>query len=293
MEEPKVSVIIPTYKRPKKLVRAVKSVRNQTYDNIEIIVVNDDPESDISDVLPEDENIKLINHEVNKGGAGARNTGIDNAEGKYIAFLDDDDYFLPEKIEKELELIESLDDDWIGVYSWKYRFKEGGEIRGPNKEGNLYYSVFTIETELEMGGVLFLKADVLKNIGGWDETFRRHQDWDLLIRLFKVGKIKVLKEPLWVGTRGNPPSRAEDAEENVLHFLNKFEDEINNMPRKKRRKTLGAHYLYIIPPYMEEGNFRKGFELLKKHLKFVPPFHHPYKYFQIFEAFIKYILKSN
>ncbi|MFW6048523.1 MAG: glycosyltransferase family 2 protein, partial [Candidatus Natronoplasma sp.] len=79
MEKPLVSVIIPTYKREEKLKRAVKSVLNQTYENVEIIVINDDPETDINDLLQEAENLKLINHEVNKGGAGARNTGIDKA----------------------------------------------------------------------------------------------------------------------------------------------------------------------------------------------------------------------
>ncbi|MFW6041139.1 MAG: hypothetical protein ACOC85_04825, partial [Thermoplasmatota archaeon] len=119
-----------------------------------------------------------------------------------------------------------------------------------------------------------------------------HQDWDLLIRLFKIGKIKALKEPLWKRTSGNPPSKAKDAEENEMHFLKKYEDEIKKMPRKKRNKIWGAHYLYILPSFIEEGNFKKGFELFKKYLKVIPPFHHPYKYFQILEAFIKYILKS-
>jgi len=290
MEKSIVSVIIPTYKREERLKKAVKSVMNQTYENIEIIVVNDDPESDINSILKERQNLKLINHDINKGGGGARNTGIKNARGKYIAFLDDDDRFLPKKIEREVKLLESLDEDWIGIYSWRYN--EEGKPEGPNIEGDLTYPVLTIDPDLKMNAVLLLKKKILEKVGGFDETFDRHQDWELFMKLFEQGKIKVLKEPLWFKSSYNPPSNAEDAEKNELHFLNKFKDKIDEMPKKQRRKIWGAHYLYIIPPFIEEGNFRKAFDLFKKYLNYVPPFHHPYKYIQIAKGFYRFLLNK-
>ena len=106
MEE-KVSVIIPTYNRAESLKRAIDSVLNQTYKNVEIIVVDDnnpnttyreENEKSIKKYYGENEKVKYIKHPENKNGAAARNTGIRNATGKYITFLDDDDYFMNNRI---------------------------------------------------------------------------------------------------------------------------------------------------------------------------------------------------
>jgi len=116
MIDPIVSVIIPTYKRNwKYLCRAVGSVQNQTFKDLEIIVVDDSPESfkfrkDIitrmNDLCKVDQRIVYLINEKNLGGSCARNRGIELAKGKYITFLDDDDEYLPEKIEKQLMFME-------------------------------------------------------------------------------------------------------------------------------------------------------------------------------------------
>ena len=108
MDNDLVSILIPTYKRTDKLKKSIKSALNQTYENIEIIVIDDnDPETldrEKNEILmdqmkKEYKNIVYIKHEKNKNGAAARNTGIKKAKGKYIAFLDDDDEFFKQKIE--------------------------------------------------------------------------------------------------------------------------------------------------------------------------------------------------
>ena len=101
----KVSVIIPTYKGSDNLIRAIKSVLNQTYKNIEIIVVDDNDENSIFRKENEerlksfidDNKIIYLKHKCNKNGAAARNTGLRKSSGAYITFLDDDDYFLYNK----------------------------------------------------------------------------------------------------------------------------------------------------------------------------------------------------
>ena len=100
-----VSVVIPTFNRPAMLARAIESVLNQTYSNLEIIVVDDASEGDIEAVVKsfDDERIKLIRHEHNQGGSAARNTGIWHSRGRYIAFLDDDDEWLSQKTERQLK----------------------------------------------------------------------------------------------------------------------------------------------------------------------------------------------
>lgn len=101
----KVSVIIPFYNRSKLVIRAIKSVLKQTHKNYEIIVINDGSTDDITEVkniAKQNKNVKLINVRPNKGAANARNVGIDNATGSYVAFLDSDDVFEPKKLEVQL-----------------------------------------------------------------------------------------------------------------------------------------------------------------------------------------------
>lgn len=97
-----VSVIIPTYKRPNMLGRAIDSVLGQSYTNIEVVVVDDNSDGDkyrletiqYMERYANDYRVKYIKHKTNQNGSAARNTGIQNSVGEYIAFLDDDDYFL-------------------------------------------------------------------------------------------------------------------------------------------------------------------------------------------------------
>ncbi len=97
----KISVIIPTCNRPELLPRAVKSVLNQTFNDFEVIVVDDGDKISAEKAMAQfsDQRIKYIKHEKRKGGGAARNTGLRNSQGDYIAFLDDDDEYLPDKLE--------------------------------------------------------------------------------------------------------------------------------------------------------------------------------------------------
>lgn len=120
MVKPKVSVIIPTYKRNKDLLgRAIESVLKQTYKNVEVVVVDDNiPDShfrkDVEKfmvIYRNDTRVNYIKNVENLGGALARNKGIEKSQGEFITFLDDDDVYLPYKIERQLELMISDDYD--------------------------------------------------------------------------------------------------------------------------------------------------------------------------------------
>ena len=125
MDAVKVSVIIPTFKRSEDICRAVDSVLAQTIDSFEVIVVDDNGEgtpdgektAQMMSRYAGDARVIYCRHEVNKNGAAARNTGIGVARGKYIAFLDDDDTFCPERLQKMYDKMESLDDSWGACYT--------------------------------------------------------------------------------------------------------------------------------------------------------------------------------
>lgn len=120
-----VSVVIPTYSRNDMLEKAINCIQKQTHQNLDIIVVDDNPpESEfrlstqkIMQKYATDERIRYIQNPQNLGGAGARNVGIEASKGEYIAFLDDDDEYYPEKIEKQLQVfLDSKSDKLALVY---------------------------------------------------------------------------------------------------------------------------------------------------------------------------------
>ena len=118
-----VSVVIPTYSRNDMLERAIECIQNQTHHNLDIIIVDDtQPESEfrlstqkIIQKYASDKRIHYIQNPKNLGGAGARNVGIEASKGEYIAFLDDDDVYYPEKIEKQLQVFLDSDSDKLAL----------------------------------------------------------------------------------------------------------------------------------------------------------------------------------
>lgn len=204
MNYPKVSVIIPTYKRPDKLDRAIDSVLSQTYQNVEAIVVDDNnPDTEgrkltEAKMAPYSDNprVKYIKHEYNKNGSAARNTGARASDGKYIAFLDDDDVFYPEKIEAQVQRLEELPEEYAVCYTDVVVEKENGKISvsTEKREGDLYFDALTRELVLMAGSNLLIRKDAFDSIGGFDETFIRSQDKELVTRLLK--KYKIARAPI-------------------------------------------------------------------------------------------------
>lgn len=122
MEKKKVSVIIPFYYGAQWLGDAIESALNQTYKNVEIIVINDCSPENIDDIIQKyDTRVLFIKHKKNQGSGPARNTGIEKATGEYISFLDSDDIWLPTKLEKQIQLMEKSGAMWCHTYYYHWR----------------------------------------------------------------------------------------------------------------------------------------------------------------------------
>src|SRR6266481_5515722 len=140
---PLVSVIIPTFDRPKFLEAALRSVLRQTVTDFEVLVIDDGSATDVLPLLDalHDGRIRYFRHESNRGEAAARNTGIINARGAYLAFLDDDDEWLPEKLRLQLELFSRRPDTVGCVYGGHeaLRARDGRVVSRqiPTKRGDL------------------------------------------------------------------------------------------------------------------------------------------------------------
>lgn len=194
-----VSIIIPTYKNRGFLIKSIESALNQDYNNIEIIVVDDnDPLSEYrKDTESQMERYKnnplvlYIKHSKNKNGAAARNTGIKAAKGDLIAFLDDDDEFLSGKIAAQVKFL-SLHTEYQAVYN--LATVNGHPIKTYPYEGDATIPLLKNETRMFTPTLMFWKYTI-DDIGGFDENFKRHQDYELLIRFFAKGyRIGLIKE---------------------------------------------------------------------------------------------------
>lgn len=205
MTSPKVSVVLPTYDRPHRLREAVSSVGAQTYGNVELVVVDDHSPTPAADTLSTESvdgvTVRIIRHEENKGANEARNTGIDAAEGEFIAFLDDDDEWAPEKLAKQVTAFEEGDEAVGLVYT-------GTVYDYETYERTVLFSNSGDVTETLLGGgsfgqfsTLMVRADVLAASGKLDTRFPSWQDRELLLRLSEHCQFKPVEEPLTVRTR--------------------------------------------------------------------------------------------
>lgn len=186
-----VSVIIPTYNRIDTLERAIESVKNQTYKNIEILVIDDNANNKeirekIKNLVSKFNDVQLILNKENLGGALTRNEGIKNAKGKYIAFLDDDDEFYPQKIEKQYNLYKKLNNEKVGlIYCYaKFIQNKGEKIHKKDYEG-IPLKEHLISC-IAATSWWFCPKSVLEDIGGFEDV-SSHQDAIVLFKMLDKG----------------------------------------------------------------------------------------------------------
>ncbi len=197
---PEVSVIIPTHNRQPLLMRAIRSVLEQTYKDLECIVVDDAS----TDATPQaiqsiaDERLVYLRHERNRGASGARNTGIRVARGSLIAFLDDDDEWLPTKLAKQVPLLTELPEEYGMVYCWMNYLDDNGRIIQechPTYKGDVFTSVL-VKQGIAGCPTLLAKRRVVEEVGGFDESLPRGNDGDFIRRVCRVYRVDVIPEVL-------------------------------------------------------------------------------------------------
>lgn len=187
---PLVSVIIPTYNRQELVVRAIKSIINQTYTNLEILVVddasNDNTEVEVKKI--NDNRIKFIKNTINKGVSYSRNIGIKEAKGEIIVLQDSDDESFPNRIEEQARVLFKSDSSIGGVYCGKELIDSNtGEIINVNLTATDFKHNFVNgEYILTPGtGLLMMRKSVFEDVGYFDESLRARVDTELAIRVAK------------------------------------------------------------------------------------------------------------
>lgn len=192
-----VSVIIPTYKRRETLKSAIESIRKQTYENLEIIVVDDngaDSEyrksvEEIMEQYKENSQIVYVKNEKNMGGAAARNVGIQKAKGEYLAFLDDDDTYYPKKIEKQIAAFQNSRNSKLAlVYCYVEQLDESGKVNYVLKNqlrGNCLYEAMCIDC-VAPTSLWLVKKSAIVDVGMFSIVPSK-QDATLILKLLEKG----------------------------------------------------------------------------------------------------------
>ncbi len=240
----KVSVIIPTYNRAALLPRAVNSVLAQTYDNYEIIIVDDCSPDNTQEVIDgfTDSRIHSFRHERNKGQSAARNTGIANAAGEYIAFLDDDDEWLPNKLEIQVDTLDASASNVALIYCWSNWIDDSsGRVMTPRhsyEEGDIFEQALAMNAH-HSPPTLLVRTSVLREVGGFDEDMDTHEDRVLLCKIAQRYCVTVVPQVLvYVHTsHGHSQStsatkeKLENRAKNTKAFVETFIDELNERPK--------------------------------------------------------------
>lgn len=272
-----VSVIIPTYKGSKYLARAINSVLGQEYADYEILVVDDnDPNTEgraltekLMEVYKDNKKVRYIKHPYNKNGSAARNTGINAATGEYLSFLDDDDFYLPKRLLNCVDEIKQRKTD--AVYTSVLIIKRDlvcGFVEA-TKSGDLFQDLLIDENIFGTGSNLFIKRNVCCDIGMFNETLARHQDYEFLLRMFSRGYyVSCLQKCLVVKAMNetNNSVKYDKLKEVKAKLLEEFKTNILLLgPETKRRVYISQHKELLNAAFME-GNI-KGINVEKSILK--------------------------
>ena len=277
-----VSVIIPTFKNRGGLVKSIESVLSQNYDGlIEVIVVDDnDPQNEfraktekLMMQFQKDKRVIYIKHECNKNGSAARNTGIKASRGNFIGLLDDDDMYMPGKISCQVSYLNEHP-EMDAVYTF---FKCGSRCCSKAIiEGDGSRQILLMESNFQTSTLLFRRESLLR-INGFDESFRRHQDYEMMLRFFasdsKLGCIpevyvemgKNLAENDLVGVR---------LEELKSYFLSKFSSFIQKENEKTpgfANKVYSKHYASVFLSHIKHKYYNRAIKIFFKGI-FKSPF---------------------
>lgn len=242
--QPLISVIIPTYNRENHVTKAIQSVIDQTYNNIEIIVVDDGSTDNTRNIVSTYQDKIIYIYKNNGGVSSARNIGISKAKGDYISFLDSDDSWYPEKLKKQM--------DYLSVNKYLAGVLCDVEFINHNNE---LMKVSNIRKQIPHDGIivkyLFIKLltmcsilthkDVFDSIGTFDESLNTAEDIDMLLRIASRYKIGVLSEPLVQINRGSSELRKKLFTGNRLIVLKKFKQFNKNFVKQNRRIVDSAH----------------------------------------------------
>jgi len=265
---PTVSVIIPTYNNASFLGEAVESVLSQTYKKIEILVVDDGSTDTTAQVIEKyKEQVRYLYKE-NGGVSSARNRGLEEARGEWVAFLDADDLWLPDKLQSQMEPM--IQNDRVGIVTCgammineEDQMIDQFMIPDYRNRENLLKSLYK-ENVISGGSQVLVRKKCLERVGNFDESLKCGEDWDMWLRIAKISEIVFIERPLVkIRTRADSCSNSsENLERNLRHecqVLKKNLPEVGLSPQKLFLKMESYSYRYFVTAWSYyEAGMKKG-----------------------------------
>ena len=256
---PKVSVIIPTYNRPHLIGRAIQSILNQTYQNFEIVVIDDSPNDETEKVVKKfgDDRIMYIRNKKRRGFIGAKNQGVKEADvdSKYIAFLDDDDEYLPLFLEKAIGRLEEKKQLAVVSTCAELRTYRGKILGKMSCKCDEFWKV-------SIGNGSVIKKEVFTKDNIWFDEKVLFEDLDFGIRVLEGHQWECIPEvlrvyygyPLVMGESHSTSFTPETPSEEIEYFLKKNW----YIYQKKGRKALAWAYFITGKTFCRAGKIKEG-----------------------------------
>ena len=279
MREGLISVIITTYGFPKYLKNSIKSVFNQSYQNFELIIVDDNGESTKNQLITKkiihgfkDFYINYIIHDKNLNGSAARNTGLKAAKGEIVSFLDNDDLYHPDRFLKCINTLKKKP-NYNAVYTGCSFLKSNKVyLNFKNvKSGNYLVETLSCEFMFCSGSNLFIKKNIIDELNGFDEKFLRHQDYEFLVRYFEKYEILSIKEILLYKNNENINRPSVEKMISIKdQYLSKYSKIISSLPFSQQRKIFQKNYVELAEQALVEGKFEISKDFYTKASKIIP-----------------------
>ena len=218
------------------LTRAINSVLNQTYTEIECIVVDDFSNDDTPGVINlfEDNRLLYVRHEINKGASAARNNGIRLSKGELISFLDDDDEWMHDKLEKQVDLLEKTSHNVGLVYCWMSYIKNDKELYRyqPNLKGYIFKDMLDKQA-IGNSSTLLIRRSVVNDIGDFDESLPRGNDGDYIRRICRKYYVEFFPEVLVKLHVDHGSKRiSDDNKESIEQIIQSLKIRFDKFPRE-------------------------------------------------------------
>ena len=265
-----ISAVIPTYNRAKSIRRCVDSILAQTVEPLEILVVDDCSADETREIIQgyTDTRIRYIALEKNSGAQAARNRGIREAKGDWIAFLDSDDEWLPDKLEKQVEALkENNYDPMTVVHGDCFRYNESSRVKEvrnlPVVEGDRPFARLLLSSG-PLFPAMLTSIIALRKIGLLDEHVPSHQEWDMAIRLAEICRFIHIREPLFIYHLHGGDTISKDRPRNVAGYRYITDKYKNEIIRCCGKSAYHAHVMTNALNAIQGGGTGAALEILQK-----------------------------
>ncbi len=258
-----ISVIIPVYNSEKTIQETLKSVLNQTFSDFEVIVINDGSQDSTLEIISsiQDSRLKVFSYP-NSGISPSRNRGLSHASGEFIAFLDHDDLWTPDKLESQLRALQENPQAAV-AYSWTDLIDESNQFRGEcartNVTGNAHAKLLSANF-LHTASNPLIRKEALIKVGGFDESVFGPEDWDLFLRLAAQYHFVAVPrtQVLFRVTAGSASTNVSRQEAESLKVIERAFNQAPESLQHLKKYSLSNLYMYLTFKALEVPSGRQN-----------------------------------